>query len=405
MLEGKSVLVGVTGGIAAYKAAELVRCLVKAGAEVRVIMTAAAQQFITPLTLQTLSGQPVGTDLFGLESESRIGHILMARTAQLVVVAPATANIMAKMAGGIADDYLSTTILATTAPVLICPAMNVVMWEHPATRRNLRTLRELGYHVLEPEAGPLACKEEGAGRLAELQAIVESCDRLLTPPTLRGKRILVSAGPTWEFLDPVRFISNPSTGKMGYALAAVAARRAAEVHLVSGPTCICPPMGVNLHQVTTAVEMKETIAGMADGMDAIIMAAAVSDYRAPEASPQKVKKIEEESHITLARNPDILAALGKARKNTRNVLVGFAAETEHLIENATEKLVRKNLDLIVANDLTETGSGFGGDTNHVKILDRKGGVTELPLMTKEAVAERIWDRVEALFDERASEGI
>jgi len=404
MLEGKSILVGVTGGIAAYKTAELVRYLVKAGAGVRVIMTAAAQQFITPLTLQTLSGQPVGTDLFGLESESRIGHIHMARTAQLVVVAPATANIMAKMAAGIADDYLSTTILATTAPVLICPAMNAVMWEHPATRRNLGTLRELGYHVHEPEAGPLACKEEGAGRLAELPAIVESCRRLLTPPTLRGKRVLVSAGPTWEFLDPVRFISNPSTGKMGYALAAAAARRAAEVHLVSGPARICAPPGVDLQKVTTAIEMKEAISRMADGMDAIIMAAAVSDYRAPEASPQKVKKIEEQSHIALARNPDILAALGKARKTARYVLVGFAAETEHLIENATEKLVRKNLDLIVANDLTETGSGFGGDTNHVKILDREGGVTELPLMSKEAVAEKILDRVELLLDERTSEG-
>lgn len=403
MLEGTSVLVGVTGGIAAYKAAELVRCLVKAGSEVRVIMTAAAQQFITPLTLQTLSGQPVGTDLFGLESEARISHIHMARAAQLVVVAPATANVMAKLAAGIADDYLSTTILAATAPVLICPAMNAAMWSHPATQRNLKIMRELGYHVLEPESGPLACGEEGTGRLADVSAIVENCRCLLTSPTLRGKQVLVSAGPTWEFLDPVRFISNPSTGKMGYALAAVAARRGAEVHLVSGPTRLPPPPGVNFHHITTAIEMKEAIAGLSGSMNAIIMAAAVSDYRAADTSPQKVKKIEEQTHIVLARNPDILAALGEAR-NTRTVLVGFAAETEQLIENATEKLVRKNLDLIVANDLTERGSGFGEDTNHVKILDRRGGVTDLPLLTKEAVAEKIWDRVERLFLERASEG-
>ena len=405
MFEGTSILVGVTGGIAAYKAAELVRCLVKAGAQVRVIMTAAAQQFITPLTLQTLSGQPVGTDLFGLESEARIGHIHMAREAQLVVVAPATANVMAKMAAGFADDYLTTTILAGKSPVLICPAMNVVMWEHPATRRNLNTLRELGYHVLEPETGALACREEGAGRLADLSTIVETCRRLLTPPTLRGKRVLVSAGPTWEFLDPVRFISNPSTGKMGYALAAVAARRAAEVHLVSGPAHIPAPHGVNLHRVTTAVQMKDTVTRLSGDMDAVIMAAAVSDYRASEAAPQKVKKIEEQSIIALARNPDILASLGETRRKAGNVLVGFAAETEHLIENAAEKLRRKNLDLIVANDLTESGSGFGGDTNRVKILDPKGGVTELPLLTKEAVAGKIWDRVEQLFEERASEGV
>lgn len=405
MFEGTSILVGVTGGIAAYKAAELVRGLVKAGARVQVIMTAAAQQFITPLTLQTLSGQPVGTDLFGLESEARIGHIHMARAAQLVVVAPATANVMAKMAAGIADDYLTTTILAGRAPVLICPAMNVAMWEHPATRRNLNTLRELGYHVLEPEAGALACHEEGSGRLADLSSIMESCRRLLTPPTLRGRRVLVSAGPTWEFLDPVRFISNPSTGKMGYALAAVAARRSAEVHLVSGPTHLPEPYGVNLHRVTSAVQMKEAVTRLSGDMDAIIMAAAVSDYRAAEAAPQKVKKIEERSFIALARNPDILASLGEERRNAANVLIGFAAETEHLVENAAEKLVRKNLDLIVANDLTETGSGFGEDTNRVKVLDRGGGVTELPLLTKEAVAERIWDRIEQLIEERASEGV
>ena len=393
MLEGKSILLGVSGGIAAYKAAELLRCFVKEQATVQVVMTAAAQQFITPLTLQVLSGQPVCTDLFDLGLESQIGHIQVARAAQLAVLAPATANLIGKMAAGIADDYLTTVILATTAPVLVCPAMNDKMYAHPATQRNLQTLRTLGYHILEPESGPLACGEEGPGRLADLSDIVEAAQRLLTPPTLQGRRILVSAGPTWEALDPVRFITNPSTGKMGYALASVAARRSAEVHLVTGPSALSIPQGINVYRVTSAEEMKQAILDLAPTMDAIVMAAAVGDYRPQAVASQKLKKASPTMEVTLVRNPDILSLLGENKPQTQ-VLVGFAAETENLLENAREKLVKKNLDFIVANDLSVTGSGFACDTNQVKIIDRSGEVADCPCLPKDKVAALIWDRVE-----------
>jgi phosphopantothenoylcysteine decarboxylase / phosphopantothenate---cysteine ligase len=398
MLNGKSVLLGISGGIAAYKAAELVRLLTKSGASVRVVMTANAQRFIAPLTFQALSGNPVGTDLFDLEYESQIGHIHLARTADLVVIAPATANLIAKIASGIADDYLTTILLATTAPIVVCPAMNVKMYEHPMTQRNLNSLRGFNYHIVEPEVGELACKEEGAGRLAELSVIVETARRLLTPSSLEGKRVLISAGPTWEAFDPVRFISNPSSGKMGYALASVAYRRAAEVHLVSGPSSLPEPHGVHFQKVTTACEMRDVIVVHAPRMDVIVMAAAVGDYRPLQASPQKLKKLENEVGITLARNPDILGQLGESRASSRRpILIGFAAETENLIENATEKLIQKNLDFIVANNLTQSGSGFGCDTNQVKIIDRGGIITELPPLTKAEVAERVFDRIEALL--------
>jgi phosphopantothenoylcysteine decarboxylase/phosphopantothenate--cysteine ligase len=398
MLKGKSVLLGISGGIAAYKAAELVRLLVRGGANVQVVMTANAQHFITPLTLQTLSGNPVGTDLFNREYESQIGHIRLARAPDLVILAPATANLIAKMAAGIADDYLTTILLATTAPVLICPAMNVNMWEHPITQRNLDSLRAFKYCVLGPEAGELACKEEGAGRLVDLSAILETAKRLLTPPSLDGKRVLVSAGPTWEPFDPVRFISNPSTGKMGYALATIACRRGAQVHLVSGPGFLPIPLGVHFQRVTTAHQMRDTIVEHALQMDAVIMAAAVSDYRPFQVAPQKIKKLQTEERIILTKNPDILGHLGQLRSASRRpILVGFAAETENLVENATEKLAKKNLDFIVANNLTQSGSGFACDTNQVKIIDRAGDISELPALTKEEVAEEVFDRVEALL--------
>jgi phosphopantothenoylcysteine decarboxylase / phosphopantothenate---cysteine ligase len=393
MLEGKSILLGVSGGIAAYKAAELVRGFVKEQATVQVVMTAAARQFITPLTLQALSGQPVCTDLFDLGLESQIGHIQVARAAQLAVLAPATANLIGKMAAGIADDYLTTVLLATMAPVLVCPAMNDKMYAHPVTQRNLQTLRTLGYHILEPESGPLACGEEGPGRLADLTDILEAAQRLLTPPTLRGRRILVSAGPTWEALDPVRFISNPSTGKMGYALAVAAARRSAEVHLVTGPSALGIPQGINGYRVTSAEEMKQTVLALAPNMDAIIMAAAVGDYRPQAVAAQKLKKASPTMEVTLVRNPDILSLLGENKPHTQ-VLVGFAAETENLLENAREKLVKKNLDFIVANDLSVAGSGFACDTNQVQIIDRGGEVDDLPCLSKDKVAAMIWDRVE-----------
>ncbi len=397
MLKGKSILLGVSGGIAAYKAAELVRLLVKEGASVHVVMTASAQQFVTPLTFQALSNNAVGTDLFSLESESRISHIQKARLPDLVILAPATANLIAKMASGIADDYLTTILLATVTPVLVCPAMNVRMWEHRATQRNLKTLKDLGYHVQEPGVGSLACQEEGAGRLAEVGDILERAVGMLTKPTLAGRRVLVSAGPTWEPFDPVRFIGNPSSGKMGYALAKVAARRSANVHLVSGPCALDVPAGVERICVTTALEMRDAITRLAPQMDAIIMAAAVSDYRPSSKAPQKLKKNMEEHSMSLEPNPDILAGLGKLKPPSQ-VLVGFAAETENLLENARDKLIRKNLDFIVANDLSLKGSGFGCDTNEVKIVERSGAVIELPPMTKEQVASEIWDRIEGYLE-------
>jgi phosphopantothenoylcysteine decarboxylase/phosphopantothenate--cysteine ligase len=393
MLKDKSILLGVSGGIAAYKSAELVRLFIKERASVQVVMTVNAQRFITPLTLQVLAGQPVCTDLFDLQFESQIGHIQLARAAHLAIVAPATANVMAKLATGIADDYLTTVMLATTAPVLVCPAMNVKMYEHPATQRNLETLRGLGYHILEPGSGALACKEEGLGRLADLPEIVEAARRLLTPHTLLGKRILVSAGPTWEALDPVRFISNPSTGKMGFALAAVAARRGAEVHLVTGPSSLCAPQGIQVHRVTSAEEMKAAIVARAAAMDAIIMAAAVGDYRPQAVSSLKIKKDEDHLDVTLVANPDILAQLGQT-KPAHQVLVGFAAETDNLIANATKKLRNKNLDFIVANDLYQAGAGFACDTNQVQIITRTGQISELPCLPKEEVAALILDQVE-----------
>ena len=396
MLRGKTIVLGVTGGIAAYKAAELTRLLVKEQAAVQAIMTANAQRFLTPLTLQVLSGQPVCTDLFDLQFESQIGHIQVARASHLVVVAPTTANVVAKLAAGIADDYLTTVLLATTAPVLICPAMNVRMLQHPATHRNLNMLRELGYHVLEPATGVLACGEEGEGRLAELQDIVEAARRLLTPPTLSGRRILISAGPTWEAFDPVRFVTNPSTGKMGFAIAMVAARRGAQVDLVTGPSVLCAPGGVAVSRVVTAQEMQDAMEALAPKADAIIMAAAVGDYRPQMAAEQKIKKDERQLQVTLVRNPDILAHLS-ATKKPRQVLIGFAAETDNLVANATEKLRKKNLDFIVANDLLQKGAGFAYDTNQVKILHRDGLVEEVPCLPKEEVAALILDRVESLL--------
>ncbi|MGA2937649.1 MAG: bifunctional phosphopantothenoylcysteine decarboxylase/phosphopantothenate--cysteine ligase CoaBC [Syntrophobacteraceae bacterium] len=393
MLKGKSILLGVSGGIAVYKAAELVRLLVKEGASVHVVMTANAQQFVTPLTFQALSNNTVGVDLFSMESESQISHIQKARLPDLVLVAPATANLMAKMAAGIADDYLTTILLATTAPVLVCPAMNVKMWEHPATQRNLRSLAELGYQIQPPAVGFLACQEEGAGRLAEIGDILERAIRMLTPPTLSGRRVLVSAGPTWESFDPVRFLSNPSSGKMGYALAKIAARRCAQVHLISGPCFLEAPAGVERTCVTSALEMRDVILRLSPQLDAIVMAAAVSDYRPSEKSPQKLRKVAEELTVRLEPNPDILAALGKVKPRTQ-VLVGFAAETENVLKSAKDKLVRKNLDFIVANDLSRKGSGFGCDTNEVTIIERSGAVIDLAPMTKEDVASEIWDRVE-----------
>jgi phosphopantothenoylcysteine decarboxylase/phosphopantothenate--cysteine ligase len=393
-LKGRKIVLGVTGGIAAYKATELIRELVKAGADVHVVMTRNAQAFITPLTFQTLSGNPVTTELFNLISESEIGHIALADRAEVLVIAPATANIIGKIAAGIADDMLTTIVMATQAPVLLAPAMNVHMWENPICQENIQRLRSRGVHFIDPEAGELACGYEGKGRLAEIPAIVEEIRLLLSPKDFSGEKILVTAGPTEEALDPVRFLSNHSSGKMGFAMARAARRRGAKVILISGPTALPVPSQIQYIPVRSALQMQEAVLTQLESVSILIMAAAVSDYRPKQKETEKIKKSKSESVLDLQLNPDILAEAGK-RKNSR-ILVGFAAETENLLQGAREKLEKKNLDLIVANDVTLPGAGFEVDTNIVKLLDRSGKVEELPLMTKDDLADRIFDCIALL---------
>ncbi|MEW6296382.1 MAG: bifunctional phosphopantothenoylcysteine decarboxylase/phosphopantothenate--cysteine ligase CoaBC [Thermodesulfobacteriota bacterium] len=394
MLTGKNIVLGVTGGIAAYKAAEIVRLLVKDGATVRVVMTKNAREFITPLTLQTLSGNPVSTETFSLTQESEIGHIRLADTADLVVIAPATANLIAKLAHGQADDLLTTVLLATTAPVLIAPAMNVHMYAHPVVQENIRKLTSLGYGFVEPAEGFLACGYEGKGRLAEPEDIVEEIRAALTRKDLQGERIIVTAGPNAEPIDPVRFITNRSTGKMGFAMARVAWRRGADVTLVSGPTALAPPRGVHFYSVRTAREMQQTVMHHYPRATMVVSAAAIADYRPAHVAPQKIKKGEGKFVIELTRNPDILAELGQQKGN--RLLVGFATETEDVLQNAARKLRNKNLDLIVANDVTQEGAGFAVDTNIVTLIDRTGTVEALPRLSKDEVAHAVYDRLLAL---------
>lgn len=394
MLTGKNIVLGVTGGIAAYKAAEIVRLLVQEGAIVRVIMSKNAQEFITPLTFQTLSGHPVSTDTFSLTQESQIGHIRLADTADLVLIAPATANIIAKLAHGLADDLLTTVLLATTAPVLLAPAMNVHMYAHPLVQENLRKLSSLGYRIIEPTEGFLACGYEGKGRLAEPGDIVEEVRAALTPKDLQGERIIVTAGPNAEPIDPVRFITNRSTGKMGFAMARVAWRRGAEVTLVSGPTALPPPRGVRFLAVRTARDMQQAVLQYYPQATIVVSAAAIADYRPAQVAPQKIKKGEGTVVIELTRNPDVLAELGQQKGN--RLLVGFATETEEVIQNAVRKLQSKNLDLIVANDVTQEGAGFAVDTNIVTLIDRTGKIEALPRLSKDEVASIIYDRLLAL---------
>lgn len=390
-LKGLNVLLGVTGGIAAYKALELLRLLVKEGARVFTIMTRAATEFVGPLSFQALSGQAVRTEMFSPSQEGQIQHITLADMAQVAVVAPATANILAKMAHGLADDLLSTTLLAVRCPVVVCPAMNVNMYHHPATQGNLRILMERGVWIVEPEEGELACGWEGKGRLAEPDSILETLKCAVSPQDLLGEHVLVTAGPTFEALDPVRFLGNRSSGKMGYAIARVARRRGAEVTLVSGPVALKPPRGVNLVSVESAAQMRDAVMAHLDRATVVIKAAAVADYMPKEAQPEKIKKSRGPWSLSLVSTPDILAEVG-SKKGSR-VLVGFAAETSRLIHQAREKLERKNLDWIVANDVTKAGSGFGADTNQVTILGRDGSVEELPQMSKEDVAWAVLDRV------------
>ncbi len=394
MLKGRKVVLGITGGIAAYKSAELTRELIKKGAEVKVIMTANATKFITPLTLQTLSGNPVHTDMFSLIEEYEIGHISLADEADILVIAPATANIIGKIASGLADDLLSTTVMATKAPVLICPAMNSNMYTNDIVQDNIRKLGSNNYFFIESAYGELACGSEGYGRLPPLDEIIEGIESILTESDLTGEKILITAGPTREPFDPVRYITNRSSGKMGYALATMAKRRGAEVTLISGPSSLPEPFGVKFLKVSSAREMRDTVMNNMEDSTVIIKAAAVADFRPATVSNDKIKKESGLLNLNLERNPDIISEIAE-KKGTR-ILVGFAVETENLIENARNKMLKKNMDLIVANDVTRNGAGFQTDTNIVKILDREGEIDELPIMEKIEVAGRILDKIKAL---------
>ncbi len=392
MLKGKRVVLGITAGIAAYKAVEFVRLLAKEEVEVHVVMTQNAQKFITPLTFQTLSGNPVVSDPFVLLDEAQIGHIALADLAELVVIIPATANIIGKIANGIADDFLSTMVMATKAPVLFVPSMNVNMWENKTLQKNIQILIERGYHLLDPGEGELACHWYGKGRLPDLNEVVERMEDLLSPKDLKGEKILITGGPTQEPIDPVRFITNRSSGKMGYALAKMARRRGAEVILITGPVSLpLPRRDIKRVPVRTAEEMRKDVFIHLKGSTVVIKAAAVSDYRPKMTSQKKIKKGDSEYTLVLERTKDILGEIGKKKEN--RVLVGFAAETEDLISNARKKLEEKNLDFIVVNDVTEPGAGFEVDTNQVKILYPSGKVRDLPLMTKEEVSQIILDEV------------
>jgi phosphopantothenoylcysteine decarboxylase / phosphopantothenate---cysteine ligase len=389
MLKDKKIVLGVTGGIAAYKAAEFVRLLVKSEARVHVVMTRHAQEFITPLTFQTLSGNPVVTDSFSLLEEAQIGHIALADLAELIVILPATANIIGKIANGIADDFLSTMVMASKAPVLVVPSMNVNMWENSAVQKNIQILLERGTHFVEPGVGELACHWYGKGRLADLEDVLERMEDLFSPKDLKGERILITAGPTQEPIDPIRFVSNRSSGKMGYALARMAGRRGAEVILVTGPTSLATPRkDIELVSVRTAEEMKQAVFHHLDRCTVVMKAAAVADYRPKKISPRKIKKGEPLLSLEMERTSDILEELGRRKRG--RMLIGFAAESENLLKNARAKLQAKKLDLIVANEID---ASFGHDTNQVKILYPGGAIKDLPLMSKEEVAHLILDEV------------
>ena len=400
-IAGKNIVLGVTGGIAAYKAVELVSRLKKAGAEVHVVMTRAAQEFVTELTFREISGHAVATDMWGEVQEFHVEHIALAQLADLVVVAPATANFIAKAAAGIADDLLTTTLLATKAPIFVAPAMNTNMYENPLTQRNLESLRQFGVHVMEPAEGQLACGVSGKGRLPEPSALADEILRFFErKQSLNGCRILVTAAGTREPIDPVRYIGNRSSGKMGYAIAAKAAMRGAEVILVSGPSALQAPAGVKLLRVESAAEMRDAVWKEYEAVDAVIMSAAVADYRVKAAAPEKIKKTQDEWMLPLVKNPDILYELGRHKK--RQILIGFAAETQNVLEYARGKLEKKNLDYIVANDVTEDGAGFNTDTNRILMISRTGEVERFPLMRKTELADIILDRLETWKDKTSS---
>ncbi|PKN70492.1 MAG: bifunctional phosphopantothenoylcysteine decarboxylase/phosphopantothenate--cysteine ligase CoaBC [Deltaproteobacteria bacterium HGW-Deltaproteobacteria-12] len=391
MLSGKKIVLGVAGGIAAYKAAELTRALIKEGAQVKVIMTKSAGEFISPLTFQTLSGNMVYTDMFVPTAKYDMAHISLAEFADAFVIAPATGNIIGKIAAGIGDDLLTTTIMASDKPTLICPAMNDKMLANPLVQDNINRLKKYGYVIMDSGYGELACKTQGAGRLPDASAIVEEIETLLTPKDLTGQKILVTAGPTEEPFDPVRFITNSSSGKMGYALARVARRRGAEVTLITGPTDLPLPPCKKVVQIRTAQEMYAAVLEHFKKSTVVIKAAAVADYRPAVLAKEKIKKNNQPFPLMLERNPDIIAQIGKSKGN--RILVGFAMETENLLANAREKLHKKKLDFIVANNLREDGAGFQTDTNIITIIDTSGKAESFPKMTKIEAADKILDRI------------
>lgn len=398
-MQGKTVVLGVTGGIAAYKAAELVSLYKKRGASVYCIMTKNATQFITPLTLETLSGHLVAVDTFAEKPSMDIEHIALAQRADVFVVAPATANIMAKLCHGIADDMLSTTLLATRAPILLAPAMNTGMWDNAATQENLAKLKARGVHIAGPGVGLLACGDIGAGRLIDLPEIVSATQELLTDvQPLAGKRVLVTAGPTREALDPVRYITNHSSGKMGYEIARVAAARGARVTLVTGPSMLTAPSGVQIIPMQSTQELHDTMLARVDEMDMIIMAGAPCDYRPLEVAKHKIKKTDGDLTITFTKTPDVAMAVGN-RKKAGQVLVAFAAETQNLLENARIKLTRKNADIVVANDVTLEGAGFNGDDNIATLITKEEEIS-LPRMSKHEMAGRILDKAMQLQEQK-----
>ena len=397
MLEGKRIVVGITGSIAAHKGADLVSKLTQVGALVDVILTESGARFITPVALQGLSGRPVYTDVFATTGELAISHVELGRRADAVVIAPASADTLARIAHGFADNLLCLTVLATEAPVLLAPAMDVLMFENVATQANLAHLRERGFAIVGPGEGRLASGMQGRGRMAEPEVIIGALRQLLgRGGDLAGRKVVVSAGGTQEPIDPVRYVGNYSSGKMGYAVAEVARDRGAKVVLVSGPVALPAPSGVETICVKTAEEMRDAVVEACKDADALIMAAAVADYRPAERAGQKIKRTQAGMTLELVRTPDILAEV----KSAHLVRVGFAAESQEMVRNASEKMARKGLDVIVANDITAAGSGFGTDTNQVTIIDKSGTAETLPLLSKHQVAQRLLDRVVPLFKSR-----
>ena len=400
MLQGKNVVLGVTGGIAAYKACEIISGLKKNGANIDVIMTKSATEFITPYTFQSLTGNSVIVNMFESPKYWDMEHISLAQKSDILLVAPATANIIGKVANGIADDMLSTTIMASNKPVVFAPAMNTKMYENPVVQKNIETLIARGYHIIPPKGGILACGDEGQGKLQEVSVILEELEKIYQQELqteakdLEGLTFLVTAGPTREIIDPVRFLSNHSTGKMGYEIAKAIVKRGGRVNLISGPSSLKTPEGVQMVSVETAEEMFEAVKKAYPKCDVLIKSAAVSDYRPKTREAQKVKKEsrEEEIQLTLVRNPDILLEMGKI-KEPGKIHVGFAAETENIMEHGKEKIQKKNLDFIVANDVTEEGAGFGHNTNIVYFIDKNGDFSKTEKMEKSAIAHEILDKV------------